>query len=332
LWKNGLESVPVPVVLAMVLASLGVATLHAGGPATLQGKVLDEQGAPLAGVQIVITTSDSSLPIEAKTRKKGTFAARIPDRSGQYTVECRLPGYADHVEVIGPNLKEHAFIHVTMSAMPEQAPAAVPEVEARPVQTPDETRPSEQRRAAIPVFNEGVTALQAEDLEAARLKFLEAAELDPDFPEVYRALAVVGVESDDYTLAAKASEELLRLEPQDIQAMSTSYFALAMLGDLERLGPAARRLGQADPSLVEGEMLPYARHLFEENKFKVAEMLCESIIDVRPDLADAYYLLGLCRNTMGDTEGAAVAFEEFVRVAPDHPDAESARSLLEFLK
>jgi len=334
MWKYRPVSVPLWVVLGTVIASLGVANAYAGGPATVQGKIFDEQGAPLAGVQVVITTSESSVPLKAKTKKKGGFAVRIPDISWEYILECRLEGYADHVEVLAPTSQDHIFIQVTMTSAPAPAPVpgTAPVAETRPTPPPDESQMSEQRQAAIPVFNDGVTALEAEDLETARQKFVEASELDPEFPEAYRALAVVGVESENYSLAAEAAEELLRFEPQNIQAMSTSYVALAMLGDTAGLGPAARRLGQADPEKVESEMLPFARYLFEENDFAAAGTLCGAITDVRPDLADAYYLLGLCCNSIGDTEGAKAAFEDLVRVAPDHPDAESARSMLEFLQ
>jgi Flp pilus assembly protein TadD len=305
-------------------------TASAGAPGTIQGKVLDEQGHPLAGVLVTVTTESSSIPLEATTRKKGAFLVRTPDRSEIYEVRCRLDGYADTVVFVQPTSAEIAFVEITMArsaAVVERAETAAPTPTPRPVAE----QVSEQRQAAIPVFNLGVEALQAGELATAEEQFHQAAEIDPEFSAPHRALAAIAVEREDYAAAAEASERLLELEPDDVESARTLYFAVLMLGDTERLTPAARRLATTDPAVVETEMSSHARQLFENNQFDIARTLLEVIVEVRPDLPEAHYLLGLCCNSLGEATCARSAFETFLELAPDHPDAATARAMIEYL-
>ena len=99
----------VPAMLTSGLLVFGATgTAVAAGPGTIQGRVLDEQGDPLAGVAVVVTTESSSTPLEATTRKKGTFLVRTPDRGVIYEVRCRLDGFADAVAYVQPTSAEIA--------------------------------------------------------------------------------------------------------------------------------------------------------------------------------------------------------------------------------
>jgi Flp pilus assembly protein TadD len=323
------------VVFAMLVAGLlvfgAIGRVLAAAPGTIQGKVLDERGGPLAGVLVTVTTESSSIPLEATTKKKGTFLVRTPDRGVIYEVRCRLDSYADAVVQVQPTSAEIAFVEIVMekpATVVEQAETAAPTPTARPVVQ----EASEQRQAAIPVFNAGVEALQAGELAAAAEQFHQAAEIDPEFSAPHRALAAIAMEREDYAAAAEASERLLELEPDDPEGIRTQYFAALMLGDTGRITSAARRLAATDPPAVETEMLSHAHQLFENNQFETARALLAGIVEVRPDLAEAHYLLGLCCNSLGDADCARAAFETFLELAPDHPDAATARAMIEYLK
>lgn len=320
------------VMLAAGLTVMGASCIAAAaGPGTIQGRVLDEQGEPLAGVAVTVTSESSSTPLEAKTKKKGTFLVRTPDRGVTYEVRCRREGFADAVTYVQPTTAEIAFVEIVMARPPhtnvrpeETAPTPTPRPEGEPV--------SEQRQEAIPVFNVGVDALQAGDLDAAAENFRQAATIDPEFPAPYRALAAIAMEREDWAAAAESTERLLELEPNDPEGLRTMYYATLMLGDTERVPPAARSLAAADPTIVETEMSTHARQLFEANQFELARTLLAVIVEVRPDLAEAHYLLGLCCNSLGDKTCARSEFETFLELAPDHPDAATAKAMIEYLE
>jgi Flp pilus assembly protein TadD len=325
----------IAVVFATLVAGLLLAgaihTAAAAGPGTIQGRVLDEQGDPLAGVVVVVTMESSSTPLEATTKKKGTFLVRTPDRGLTYEVRCRRDGFAEAVTYVEPTSAEIAVVEIVMAraaATIEQVGQAAPTPTPRPVAE----QTSEQRQAAIPVFNVGVEALEAGELTAAAEQFRQAAEIDPEFSAPHRALAAIALEREDWAAAAESTERLLELEPDDPEGIRTLYFATLMLGDPERLTPAARRLAATDPAIVESEMMSHSRQLFEANQFELASTLLVVIVEARPDLAEAHYLLGLCCNSLGDATCARSAFKTFLELAPEHLDAPTARAMLEYLK
>ena len=190
---------------------------------------------------------------------------------------------------------------------------------------------TEQRELAIPVFNEGVAILESGDKAAALDKFREASEIDPDFVAAANATAAIAMELEDYATAADAAENLVRLQPGDITAISTAYFAELMIGDMERLIPAARRLADANPEVVSNEMVQHARVLFDNEELAGSRSLLEIIIEREPDAAEAQLQLGLTCNMLGDTACAKAAFA-LSRTAPDGPDAATAQSLLDYLQ
>ena len=104
----------VPICALMCILSQAVAAV-AAGPGTIQGRVIDEQGNPLVGVAVVVTTKGSSIPINATTRKKGAFAVRTPDRGLTYEVRCSLDGYADAVAFVPPTQRDVGFVEIAIS-------------------------------------------------------------------------------------------------------------------------------------------------------------------------------------------------------------------------
>jgi len=198
--------------------------------------------------------------------------------------------------------------------------------------TEGEVETSEARQEAIPVFNEGVAALEAKDLPTALEHFLKASEIDPDFPEAQIATAAVAMELKNFQVAADAAEEILRLQPDNVDAVGTAYFAELMIGDIDRLIPSARRLADASPELVSNEMLQHAQVLFDDNELAGSKALLEIIVEKEPDLAAAYLQLGLTCNMLQDTTCAIEALAKFLELAPDDSEAATAQSLLDYLK
>jgi tetratricopeptide (TPR) repeat protein len=198
-------------------------------------------------------------------------------------------------------------------------------------ETEGEVEISEAREEAIPVFNEGVAALEANDMPTALEHFLKASEIDPDFPQAQIATAAVAMELKNFQIAADAAEEILRLQPDNMDAVGTAYFAELMIGDIERLIPSARRLADASPELVSNEMLQHAQVLFDDNELTGSRALLEVILEREPELGPAYFQLGLTCNMLGDVECAKQALGKFLEVAPDDPDAATAQSLLDYL-
>jgi tetratricopeptide (TPR) repeat protein len=224
---------------------------------------------------------------------------------------------------------------LSIPALAEDSPATARSgVEEKSAEEPEsevEGEDSAARQEAIPVFNQGVAALEAEDMPNALEHFLKASQIDPDFPEAQIATAAVAMELKNFQVAADAAEEILRLQPDNTDAVGTAYFAELMIGDIDRLIPSARRLADANPELVSNEMLQHARVLFDDNELVGSKALLEVLLEREPELAPAYFQLGLTCNMLGEVECAKEALRKFLEIAPDDPDAATAQSLLDYL-
>ncbi len=321
------------VVAAALLAALAAPARAAGPGATVHGTVVDEQGQPLAGVQVVVTAAEATHRLEATTKKKGVFVVRVPDRAAVWEIHCSLEGYADAVEQVQPGTRDMSFVAITMASLsrPSQAaPSVAPAERSRPEPPPDDG--DSARAKAIPVFNQGAAALEEGDLATAEAAFRQAAVIDPSFPDAHRALAAVAMEHEDYAAAAASAERVLDLQSDNVEAARTVYYATMMLGDPERLAAATRRVLAMGAEASEGEVLGHARQLFQDNAQALARAVLEPLVEARPTEAEAHYLLGMSCNALDDEERARQAFRDFLALAPDHPDAASARSMLEYLQ
>ncbi len=309
LKKPGLVAARIFMVETLALGLLA-ANAMAGGPVEVKGTVTDINGNPLRNVEVSAIAEGSDKPISAETKKNGQFSIKLDDFDLLYkltfTKEDFEPGSVEFI----PGSEELNPLDVILAL----------------------ANLTEQREQAIPVFNEGVAILEAGDKAAALEKFKQASEIDPDFIAAANATAAIAMELEDYATAADAAENLVRLKPDDITAISTAYFAELMIGDMQRLIPSARRLADTSPEVVSNEMLQHARVLFDNEELAGSRSLLEIIIESEPDLAEAQLQLGLTCNMLGDSACAKAALARYLELAPDGPDAATAQSLLDYLQ
>jgi len=299
------------VVGGVLVLGMFSANVLAGGPVTVRGTVTDINGNPLRDVEVSALVEGGDGTFTANSKKNGKFSIDLPNFEMTYKLTFTKEGFEAVSTEFLPGPEELGPLDVTLGL-----------AEAK----------SEAREEAIPVFNEGVAALEAGDKEAALGFFRRASEIDPDFPEAAGATAAVALDLQDFTTAADAAENLVRLQPDDVDAVGTAYFAELMLGDIERLIPSARRLADANPEVVSSEMVQHATVLFDNNELAGSRSLLELVIEKEPEAANAHLQLGLVCNMLGDSGCARESLERYLELAPDGPDAATARSLLDFIQ
>jgi len=297
-------------IVGMLVLGLPSANVIAGGPVEVKGTVTDINGNPLRGVEVSAIAEGSDTSISAHTKKNGQFSIKLDDFDLLYKLTFTKEDFEAVSTEFVPGPEELSPLDVTL-ALANQ---------------------SEQREQAIPVFNEGVAVLESGDKAGALEKFREASEIDPDFVAAANATAAIAMELEDFAAAADAAENLARLEPENLTAISTAYFAELMLVDMERFIPSARRLAENNPEVVSDEMLQHSRVLFDNEELAGSRSLLEIIIEKEPDLAEAQLQLGLTCNMLGDGACAKAALGRYLEIAPDGPDAATAQSLLDYLQ
>ncbi len=185
---------------------------------------------------------------------------------------------------------------------------------------------------AVRVYNEGAEAARTGDLETARARFQEAVELDPSLAAAHYALAVVYGSQGQHEQALAAIVKTLELEPDHPQAPRARYETLKLLGRQEEAREALKAVATSDPKRAAQEILQ--RSIEQYNKGEVAEAQAgfEEVLALDPESPVGNYMLGLCLVNRGETAKARELFQRFLALAPDHPDAATAREMLQYME
>jgi Tfp pilus assembly protein PilF len=211
--------------LALALFATVAPAAFAKAKSKLELTVKGADGKPVAAAAVNLSAaSGEAFAISGATDEKGRYKAEVPDFDRVYLLEIKKDGFVTRKE----NLD-----------FPAQGlkPGATAEVEV-PLLV----------RGPIEIYNEGVQALQAQDLATAAARFEEAVTLKPDFKEAMRVLAMVYVDLKQPDLALSVADKALALDPVEPVALRNRFEALSALGRKEEAEAALYALAQHDRS------------------------------------------------------------------------------------
>jgi len=285
------------------------AAAQAGG--RISGKVEDQAGKPIEGVQVTaISPSLESFKAEKTTNKKGKFVLAFADSTASYVIELKKQGYQTIVAPINPVPGQTRMVEYVL------LPAEGNE------QAVGERAAMTGASRAVLVYNEGVEAQRAGDLELATKKYNEAAGMNPDLAAPHASLAAIAHLQGDYPGAAAEAEKALIIDPNDARAMQIRFDAYRLAGDKEKAKEAEQALREL------GGLSETAARIFNEgadaynagdmttaiSKFQQAADLDPSLVQARMVLAKFYF-------SEGNLSGALARAEEVVALEPDNGDA-----------
>jgi tetratricopeptide (TPR) repeat protein len=310
--------------LALALAFTGA--LQAVGEGRIIATVVDEAGAPVEGAKVTLTRPGTGYKLEKVSDKKGQVMLLILDATQNYQLAIAKEGYGPYEGPVKPKLEDTVRLTFTL---PKTAPAA------SAAQAPKELSGADQ---AILAYNEGVTALRGGNMAAAATNLEKAASLNPSLPEAQAALSQVYLDQKRYGDALAAADRYLALKPGDVDGLRVRYDALKLAGDGDKAREALDALTAADPKNPET-----AVRLFNEGaerartgKLEDATSFFERVVEIAPadpKFAKAHYILGLTyAKEDGKKEKAKEQLHAFLQLAPNDPDAGTAKDMLAYLK
>lgn len=257
---------------------------QAGGRVSV--KVLDENGDPIEGVSAVVTSPElDTIRHQKTTNNKGNFLVAFSDSGIRYVVELTKEGYKTVVAPINPQAGQTRMVEFVMppAAANEQAAAEMAALSGA--------------GRAIAVYNEGVRAQQAGDLEQAAERFRDAAKINPELAAAHTSLAAIAYLQQDYETAAAEAENALTIDPADARALQVRYDAYRLAGNEEKAQQAAEALKEV------GGLQESAKRIFNEGakaynsgdvatamvKFQQAADLDPGLVQARVILAKFHY-------------------------------------------
>jgi tetratricopeptide (TPR) repeat protein len=305
-------------------------------PENVKGVVTDGEGRPVAGVGVELRATNEDTPIvQTTTNRDGEFELDANEIRLGRELALHLDGFDDVVLPITPQHMVMSRLELVMkkSVTVEVSTPDVPVPERSPRSHP--VAVSEQRERAIRMYNDAVeqydkaTKDKTEpDQLAAEQKLREAAAIDPNFPEPHRMLARIALKRHDWAVASRYAEDLLRIDPNDEEAVRTVYLCLVITRNHYRVGEAAKRFAMVDPGSIP-TIEEHAQAFYTNGQYPMARAMYEALVEVSADQVTAYLDLGICCSALGDSEGARAAFETFLKLAPEnHPDIAMVRDQL----
>lgn len=179
------------------------------------------------------------------------------------------------------------------------------------------------------VYNEGVVATQASDYERAIDRFRRAAALDPELVPAYSSLATVLYNAERYPEAQEALEKLFARDAENVQGRRIRYLIYDARDDQASASAALDAYVAVDPDGAVEVMYQRADMDFRDGRPEKAIAALKRILELKPEMARAHYTLGLAYAS-SDKAKAREHLERFLELAPDDPEAATAREMLTY--
>jgi Flp pilus assembly protein TadD len=305
--------------LALVVALGLAAPATAQSTGMVKGKVVDAKGEAVEGAKILIEFSEgASRKHETKTNKKGEFI-QIGLFPGNYKITASKEGVG--AQMFEARVRIGTAAEVNFQLSPQSGMSEEDKKKTAALQgalaTGEALIKEGKHDEAIAKFNEAIAVLpachvcydyigganaQKQQHAAAEAAYKKAIELKPDFVEAYNALAGV------YNVQKKYDE-----------ALATSAKAAELAG-------AGGGGGNASAIYNQGVTL------WNAQKFAEAKAQFEKAVALDPNMAEAWYQLGMANLNTGDMTGAVAAFEGYLKAAPNGPKAAEAKTIIAQLK
>ncbi len=183
---------------------------------------------------------------------------------------------------------------------------------------------------AIGVFNEGVKALKDEKTDDAKALFTEALLLDSSLTVAYRSLAALDFNEGRFEAALPNLEKLLELNPQHRDGNRMAFFSYVAEGNTTDAVTVGKAWAAKDKNAAE-EISARATEHYENGRAQDARTYADLALAVDPDSPYGNYTMGRVLAGAGDIAKAKEHLQRFIDLAPSHPEAASAKAMIEGL-
>src|SRR3954469_9830475 len=288
----------------------------------VRGSVKDAAGKPVEGAKVSIDADANNRHFETKSDKKGEFV-QIGLPPGAYKVSAEKDKLGAPPQPIQVRIGSGAPITIVIGA---GGGGATPEVAA-------------ENAELKKTFEEGVAGSRSGNHDGAIAAFTKAAELNANCYDCYYNIAFSESQKKDYDKAEAAYKKAIELKADYAEAYSglaniynaTRKFdeaaaASAKATELSGAAPGALAGGNADAMFNQGVIL------WNGGKIAEAKKQFEATIAAKPDHAEAHYQLGMALVNEGNLAGAGAEFEKYVQLAPNGPNAATAKGILATIK
>jgi tetratricopeptide (TPR) repeat protein len=306
-------------------------TAQAMGYGRLEGRVIDEDGNPIPNATVTVEK------LQHVSKKLTTFKKSVSTNNkglwrmfhvsgGDVVVTASAEGYFPETERVEIS-QDYPNLHVNFKLKRAELPTELPDAEKPAIMTSDQLEEAERY-------------FQEERYEDAIASYKLVLENTPENYLVHNYIGNCYMKMDKYDLAEQAFRDFLEAAKKDNSPVSIPMQADA----LSSLGTISARKSDNEAALDYFLQAHKLNPMDEEVNYNLGEIhfslrkIDEAIeyyriaSDIKPTWPEPFMKLGYAYLNKKDMEKAIGYFEKFLEMAPDHPQAEGIKYLLEDLK
>jgi tetratricopeptide (TPR) repeat protein len=363
-WMMQVKMVRTALLTFAFLLFSGVSFAQVGA---IAGKVIGEDGQPLADALVHIERQDVRGNYKVKTKKKGDyFHAGLP--LGTYKVSLEVDGkIIDSVNGVRVGMGDPTKIDFDMAELKKKQQAAAGSGGGAPTQEQIRSMSESERKAyeealkkrqqqisknkeLNEAFNAGMVAKEMKDFPTAIEKLNAATAIDPAQHVVWAQLAdaqlslaqtKTGDERNQILEGAIVSyDKAIELEPTNGAYMHNKGLALVRMGKLEEGKAALTKAAELDPANGGKYYFNLGAVMVNSNNVEGAIEAFKKAVEIDPKYAEAYFQLGTALVGKAEAKedgsilpvpGTVEAFKKYIELTPNGPNAEAAKSMIESL-
>jgi Tfp pilus assembly protein PilF len=165
------------------------------------------------------------------------------------------------------------------------------------------------------------------DADGALAEYRKEAETATDTNvqrDAWVRIAVLTKSKGQNDATLEALRKIVEIDPTNVVAYSQLLDHYTETGDIEQLSA----LLQSAPEEVRNDPNVHfnlGAALYNKGEAERAAQEFQKVIELKPDLADAYKHLGFCKLSLNDSAGAVASMKKYLELAPDAPDAAEMR-------
>lgn len=278
---------------------------------TARGKVLDEQGQPVADARVEIDyTGDVTRKFETKTSKKGDYT-QVGLYPGVYRFTVTKEGYQGSFIEFKVALGEPTYLpefRLKTKAAAAQAAAAQDEVQV--------------------LFKKALELTEAGKLDEAEAAYKEIVAKKPTIPQVHYNLGYIYGQKKDWANAEAAFKKALELKPDYSEAALSLARVYQDSGQKDK-AMEVMQAGGEDPKLQFNLAI---MHL-NASKYDEAEAAFKKAEAGDPNNPEIQYHLATIALNHGKTEECVARLGKYLTMSPQNPqNVATAQGLLQALK
>jgi len=308
----------------------------------IRGKVTDQQGNPIEGAKIRIEGMEVSRKYEVETDAKGEYYHGGVTRQGTYRVIAEKEGYqseyAEGLQASTDRRGDQGLVDFALRPG-RGGPLAFELTDEQMEQMEADAEASAKRQlSAVEVrlnMDQGLQLFNQGEYEQALTAFNTALELDDQQPALWANVGNAYSKLSQNDQAVEAYEKAIELAPEDPTLYQNMGGLYASMGDTEK----ARELYQKAVSLsAYGDPRDAAVNYYNMgvtfiNSGKAEEAIeaLNKALEADPSYAEAHYQLGISMLGTGQMEESAGHLKKYLELAPEGPNAEVAKQLVEQL-